>query len=57
MAKKLSEKQRIDLLVDYILENSDSMPSTNLYEKCILKTEEIAELVLKEIKEKLRDKK
>jgi len=54
MKRKLSEKQLIDLLVDYVLENSDSQPSTNLYERCILLSEEIMALVLRKIKEEIK---
>ena len=54
MPKKLTEKQLISVLVKYILENSDSQPSTNLYERCILLSEEITALVLEQIKEKLK---
>lgn len=54
--KKLAEKEIIEILAQFILENSSDMPSMNLYEKCILKTEEITALVLKEIYEKLKEK-
>jgi len=55
MTKKFTEKELIDLLVDYILKNSDSMPSTNLFEKCLLKTYEITEKVEKLLHKKLRE--
>ena len=55
MAKKLTEKELIDLLANYILKNSSEMISLNPYERSILKLEEISELVMKEIKEKLKE--
>lgn len=54
MKRKLTEKELVKLLVQFIIENSSEMPSINPYEKCILKIEEISALVLKEIKEKLK---
>ena len=53
MKRKLSEKELVDLLVDYVIANFEE--ASNPYEGCIRKTEEIAELVLKKIKEKLKE--
>ena len=55
MAKKLSEKQLIDLIASYVLENCSEMQATNDFERSYLKLEEFQELVLKEIHRRLRE--
>ena len=54
MAKKLTEKEIIELLVTFILENSADMIACTEYERAWLKLEEINEKAIKQIKEKQR---
>ena len=56
MTKKLSEKQVIEILVTFILNNSDEMIAFSKWEKCFLKLEDISQIVLKEIREKIKEK-
>lgn len=54
MPKKLSEKELVDLIASFVLENCSEMPSTNDFEKAYLKLEQLSEFALKRIKEKLK---